>query len=876
MVEWRPLLALESEEGLPVSSGLCFHPATRRVDSLETVRVESSLVTSEPLTSTRDDGFLFRLAPILMGSSDTSALAAILDEAARLLPCQAWLVSWDQDLDTAFWPVPMKAEPFPLRILGEEGSLLRAAVKQGRAMVIPDIAASPESPERRFLIRSGGAWSFLPLIVSEQPVACLILHAPDAATFSTGAFETLKASSPIIAVFLRNQVLQRELEARVEERTVEISLLYDISRSLGFVLSPEDLFQLVGSSLRRALAFDMCALMLLLPDRREISMQLSAPAEERAIRRLQRLALEEVERLSGHLPARVPMTVGQVKPAGGELAIRASELNSIAHAPLLIRGEVVGLLTVASREPDAFGEGQMRLLYTIANQASLTLDRIRTAHEAETSKIHSMLESMTEGVLLLDDDLRLMMTNPAARTYLASIQGGRVPRTLTKLGEVRLRPLLETLGQPGAKAHTFEVTAAGEGKILSVTCSPVRGLADAVQGMVIVISDVTEARMLQLQFAQSEKLSALGEMISGVAHELNNPLASVIGFAQLLQVKDVDADIKKKLASIDAEATRCQKIVQSLLRFARRHTPERRLLDVNVALDSVLQLLGHQLAVDDIEVRADLQADLRPVLGDFHLLQQVFLNIIYNAYQAMKEKGGPGIMSVATRGDGDRVVIDITDNGPGIAPENLKRIFDPFFSTKEVGKGTGLGLSLAYGTVREHGGSISARSRLGSGSTFTVDLPAASQELVSRTAQAAFPFAELGAAAAPASGATGKRILVVEDETSLAEVVSEVLQAQGHQVDTASDGRSAKERISKGSYDVIISDLKMPNMNGRDFYRHVASVEPGLARRIIFSTGDTANPDTQAFFEEVGNPFLSKPFNLKELIRLVESVLDEP
>src|SRR5262249_30632355 len=159
--------------------------------------------------------------------------------------------------------------------------------------------------------------------------------------------------------------------------------------------------------------------------------------------------------------------------------------------------------------------------------------------------------------------------------------------------------------------------ASSSGKIFSVTCSPVRGLGGSVQGMVIVISDVTEARTLQLQSSQNERLSALGEMISGVAHELNNPLASVIGFAQLLQDKDVDADIKKKLAAIDIEATRCQRIVQNLLRFARKYTPERRQLDINVAVDSVLQLMGHQLQVDDITVEVDLRPDLHPVMGDF-------------------------------------------------------------------------------------------------------------------------------------------------------------------------------------------------------------------------------------------------------------------
>ncbi|HET9480773.1 MAG TPA: ATP-binding protein, partial [Candidatus Polarisedimenticolia bacterium] len=598
-----------------------------------------------------------------------------------------------------------------------------------------------------------------------------------------------------------------------------------------------------------------------------------------------RLALAELERLTGRKAGRIPTSYARIDAAGGEPALRADEIRSLAHVPLFIRGQVMGLLTVATRKPDAYGEAAMRLLYTIANQASLTLDRLHTAREAESSRIHSMLESMADGVMLLDLDLRLVMSNPAARSYLGALTGGRPGKVLRQLGELELRPLLESFAQPEARARTFEAAASSpESRIFSITCSPVRGLDAGVQGMVVVLSDITEARHLQMQLAQSEKLSAIGEMISGVAHELNNPLASVMGFAQLLQGAQVGEEVHAKLRAIDHEATRCRQVVQNLLRFARRHTPERRLLNINEVVDSVLQLLGHQLRVDDIHVELDLQADLPMVNGDFHLLQQVVLNVIHNAHQAMKDSrsasGGEraGRLAVASRARGDFVLVEIADNGPGIARENLKRIFDPFFSTKEVGKGTGLGLSLAYGTVREHGGGISAKSQPGEGSIFLIELPAAPAALQAGdrpvlAEAAAVPEPEAAAAASPAHRAS-RRILIVEDEAPLAEVVCEVLQSMGHQVDTVGDGRIARTRIEQHPYDLIISDLKMPNMSGRELYRHVAATSPELARRIIFSTGDTANPDTRAFFEETGNPFLAKPFNLKDLIHLVDSVLE--
>jgi len=829
--------------------------------------------------------FLTRVAGHLSASSEPGALGGALDEVAKLISGHAWMLWRDTEQDEARWLPSGSPGPIPSRLAAQEGSLLRAALSQGRPAVIHDPARAGSLPERTHLVKAGGSWAFLPLEIDARPVGCLVLRAEGSLWLSEESLGLVRGAMPMIGLFLRASQLQRELEARVEERTQEISLLYDVSRSLGFVLSPEDLFHLVGSSLHRALPFDICSIMLLLPDHRELSVQLASPAQERAVRAFSRLARVEVERISGKKVGRIPVTVARLRQADGEAAERGSDLQSVAHAPLYVRGEVLGLLSVASREPDAFGEGAMRLVYTIANQASLTLDRMRTAREAEASKIHSMLVSMADGVVLLDRGLRIVMSNPAAQAHLSVLAGSSSPRSLARLGEVPLEPLLSTLARPESRPRSFEVHAPAEGKVFSVTCSPVRGLSESANGLVVVISDVTEARVLQLQMAQNEKLSALGEMISGVAHELNNPLGSVMGYAQLLQAQEVDDKTRRKIAAIDAEATRCRKIVQALLGFVRPPKSERRLLRINAALDSVLQILRHQLVVDDVTVTEDLDGELRLVTGDYHLLQQVFLNIIHNAYQALKERGGPGSLTVRSRNAGDRVIVEITDDGPGISPENLKRVFIPFFTTKEAGVGTGLGLSLAYSTVRGHGGTITAHSEPGSGATFLVDLPAASQQAVDQDTEGPYPPEDVPEASQAANAAlrragegpaqaTGRRILVVEDETALAEVMVEALRFHGHEVETAGDGRTARSKISERRYDLIITDLKMPHMNGRDFYRHVASVEPALARRIIFSTGDTASPETQAFFEEVGNSYLSKPFNLAELLRVVDSVLD--
>ena len=791
-------------------------------------------------------------------------------ETAQLLPVRAWLVTWDPDSQAADVMPRGEALPFPKRLLDQHGGLASAALRMGRRSLVPEVDAPGDYPERPYLVRSGGAWAFLPLVAWGQPVACLVLRASTPAALEGSPRRSLEAALPIMATHLRAMALKRGLDARVEERTQEVSTLFEISRALGFVVSPDELCALLGSSLHRLLGMDLCAFTFLLSERKEMVVQLWAAADESAARKIARLAKGELARLGAVGTTPVAVRVQRPAPSRGASPLRAADVNAVAHVPLVLHGSVAGLISVASRAAGAYPEARLRLLYTVANQASLTLDRLRTTREAEDHRVHSMLESMAEGVLMLDQGLRVVMCNPAAKAFLPSLTTGRSRRRLSQLGEVPLRPLMEQLLRPDPRPRTFEASGSRDGRLFSVTCSPVAGPAGGAQGMVVVVSDITEARQAERQLAQSEKLSALGGILSGAAHELNNPLASVIANAQLLQRSPVDESTRRKLATIDAEASRCREIVRVLLLMTPQAT-EKRPVDVNELIRASLQMLDRLLRDADVEVRLDLEHGLRPVIGESHLLRQVFINIINNASQAMKEKGGAGVLTVRSWGRDDQVLVEMADTGPGIAARNLRRIFDPFFSTKGVGKGTGLGLHLAFTTVRDHGGSLQASSRPPHGATFRVELPAAP---VGVEAESLAPAAMTRPAFTDPDGAAeAGRVLVVEDEAPLAEVMAEILAAQGHEVDTARDGRTAWKRIKEIPYDVIISDLRMPNMGGREFYRRVAAFSPVLARRIIFSTGDTASPDTMAFFREVGNPILSKPFNLTDLVGAVAAVL---
>jgi two-component system NtrC family sensor kinase len=253
----------------------------------------------------------------------------------------------------------------------------------------------------------------------------------------------------------------------------------------------------------------------------------------------------------------------------------------------------------------------------------------------------------------------------------------------------------------------------------------------------ISIRDITERKKaeeekqkMEEQLRLAGRLASVGELAAGVAHELNNPITAMQGFAQLLTArKDLDESVKKDLGIIYREAQRAGKITKNLLSFARRHEPEKRFISINEALEKTLELRVHQMKINNIELEVELDPDSPRTMADFHQMQQIFVNIINNAEQAMLDAHGKGKLVVRTRRYGDMIQIVFTDDGPGIAEENLKRIFDPFFTTKGVGKGTGLGLSICYGLVEAHNGRIYARSKLGEGATFVVEIPVVPEEV---------------------------------------------------------------------------------------------------------------------------------------------------
>jgi two-component system NtrC family sensor kinase len=425
------------------------------------------------------------------------------------------------------------------------------------------------------------------------------------------------------------------------------------------------------------------------------------------------------------------------------------------------------------------------------------------------------------------------------------------------------RVLTETLAGRRQRHELRYLDANGVARPGAMLTSPLVDGAN-VAGALGIVRDVGEEKLLVEQLVQQEKLAAIGQLVSGVAHELNNPLASVMAFSQLvLASPGDDASRDDALRTIHAEAKRAAKIVSNLLTFARQHPPQRTTTFVNDVISSVLEMRRYALAVHGVELEEHLDASLPAIWADPFQLQQVLLNLVGNAEQAMAGWEGEKRLTVASETRGGRIVVTVSDSGPGIPDGEIDRVFNPFYTTKGIGKGTGLGLSVSDGIVREHGGSIRVESP-GRGAAFIIELPIT----VPPGAEAANVVAE---PEVTPSGNRSLSILVVDDEPAIRSAIVRYFAGLGHTVDAAGTGAEAHALLESRRYDTVLLDLRMPDTSGDAIYRELLERDPSHAARVIFLTGDVQSDSTQQFIDASGRASVMKPFSFDELTRVVFS-----
>lgn len=481
------------------------------------------------------------------------------------------------------------------------------------------------------------------------------------------------------------------------------------------------------------------------------------------------------------------------------------------------------------------------------------------------------LEASIDGILIRNQTGRILYTNETLQRMFGYRKEEMTGRNILLLftpenHETIKQEIFPRLSQQGEwRGELGAQRKDGTRFLVSIAAACLKDEQGCPQAYVSIYRDITEEREIQQKLAQAEKMASLGEILAGVAHELNNPLTSVIGFSELVLRMRVSGEVKRQLKKITSEAIRTSKIVRNLLSIARPQTLERVPVGVNGVIQSVLDLIMHQLKLDNIRVvrRLARDADLPKVHGDYQQLVEALLNLIHNAHQAMASSAErKGTLAIKTEAVGADVVIRISDTGPGIPKEIQAKLFQPFFTTKE--NGTGLGLHLTHNIIKAHGGFISVESAEGRGTTFIIRLPIASNKL---------PSAFRSEAAASAGGEPGGlEILAVDDEEMILNLYYHFLTQSGHRPTIVKSVKEAVAQLEKKRFDLIITDIRIARMGGDQLYAFIQKNHPSIAERMIFATGDALNTRTQQFINKHDLNVLHKPFSSNQLEQMIRTV----
>ncbi len=550
--------------------------------------------------------------------------------------------------------------------------------------------------------------------------------------------------------------------------------------------------------------------------------------------------------------------------------INGVQAAAAAAVPLRSHGAVIGTLLITDPREGVFVREDVRLLSTLATHAAVVIANARFFEMVRRAKEQweTAFDALSEGIAVVDDEGRVRRANRA----LAGLLGVPLPSVVgASLGEA-------LLGKSHALADLLSAARRGERpaplvarsdrlrRALRVNAARIPG-ATTEQSTVVLVEDVTEQQALETQLVQSEKLAAVGQLVSGVAHELNNPLTSIAGLSEfLLEQKELGKKDRGHLQVIQEQAERAGRIVRNLLTFARKGSGEQLPVDLNDVIRRTLSLTSYDMKLNDITVTRELSGALPEVMGDRHGLQQVVLNLITNAAQAVAENPRERAreITVSTWFDG-QVHLRVADTGPGIPEQVLQSVFTPFFTTKEPGKGTGLGLSITYSIVESHGGHITiepAGTTGGgrSGAAFRVDLPPAPAEAL-RAAKTPIP-----AEPANAPPFVKRTILLVDGDPAVQRTIKALFARDGHLVEVAGDPQHALDLAQRGGFDLVIADARAmaPGKRGTLLAEELVTRIPTLRERMIVATGDV-RPTTEETLARLGVRYVRKPFNLRDL-----------
>jgi len=552
--------------------------------------------------------------------------------------------------------------------------------------------------------------------------------------------------------------------------------------------------------------------------------------------------------------------------------------NELATSSLLIATVLqlfiaVSMIILVLEEVRATSQMALAQISSIKKEKAVLLTRVNSTEE----RYRSLFDQASEAILIASAaDLRILELNKTAEQLLGISREEAPKQFLHSFFHVSAGAgELPLTGQAWFEwiASRRQVTLAKRnGGVTQAEVDPAPVEFEGQRAYQFFVREITDRLRLEQQLRQAEKLSALGQMISGVAHELNNPLTVIKGYLDLVIAHHaLSGETKADLEKVSQECERATKLVRNFLAFARDVPIRREVVRINELIQRLAELRKIELLLARINLEVRLDANVPPTMADPDQLHQVLVNLVTNAIQVLVERETvtPGNIRLTSAFSDGRIRIGVEDNGPGVPKDLENRIFEPFFTTKVVGTGTGLGLSIAHRILTDHGGRIYYHASSLGGAGFHLEIPAVAESI--SAAAPAFEAGETPPALRRADAAA--RILVLDDERHIAELLSEMLRLLGHDPTPCLSPVQALRALETGPFDLILSDFRMPVMNGQEFYLRVRERDPKLAARIIFLTGDVVNEETHGFLMSSGNMHLAKPFQLPALEAVIHEVL---
>lgn len=661
-----------------------------------------------------------------------------------------------------------------------------------------------------------------------------------------------------------------KLEVRVAERTFELEVLYELTQALGQATQLSDIIRLILLHLYRTIPHDVAASLLVTEAANTLVIQSQRPLSAQV-----EADIQEIMKAVLNQPLAKPLEVRRIRPKS-ETTIwpPLEDLASIMQVPIVIDEVPVGLLLIATEHSNQFTQDQARLLRTIANQASESIQRLQLLLAAEYQRLESLVAHLPDGIILLNSELRIVLANQTAQKFLAVLTPANSGDQLMHLGHQPIDLILD-LDTIGLSREVETISFPRQ--LFEVAARPV-AVGPEAGGWILVIREVTAERAAQERVQQQDRLAAVGQLAAGIAHDFNNILTSMIGFAELARLDPhtppaVDEDLQR----IIQQGQRAAALIRQILDFSRQSIAEKRPIELAAFLKETVKLLERTIP-EDIQIILEIDPngdDTYKLNGDPTQIQQVLANLAVNARDAMPVGGimhfrlshftlKPGQHPpYPEMSPGPWIMLSVSDNGVGIASEALPRIFEPFFTTKEVGKGTGLGLAQVYGIITQHEGYIDVQTEFGKGTNFIVYLPAIAP--VSKTT--------LQTAEAETIEGNGELILLVEDDLAVLEVTRVMIENLGYRVITASNGRQALEAYDDFQPEIalVLTDMTMPEMGGVILAQSLQAKYP--TTKVIALTGYPLETESKEWLDQGIVDWLQKPLNRHQLAQTIRRSL---